>query len=472
MTRRVDLVILGAGTSGLSAFKEASALTSDVLLVDPGPLGTTCARVGCMPSKALIHVARAFAEREFMAMAGISGTDALQAQTRAVMEHVRTLRDRFAQGPTKHTERLGKQYLRAHAHFTGPNRLSIGEDTIEAGAVIVATGTRPVVPPAWKAFGPERILTSDTVFDLPEIPQTLAVVGLGAVGAELSQALAQLGADVHGYARKPGVGGLTDPAVVDVALEQLNRDVTLHLQGDVTVEESASGSLKVGQAGQEHTVEAVLAAMGRQPNIENLNLEVLGLPSDDKGMPEIDPASLRAGDTQIFFAGDVSGIRPLQHEAADEGRLAAHHALRPGSPCFSRRTPLSIVFTEPEIARVGLSYRGLPESVVIGKADFSSQSRAIMAGRARGLIHVYTDKQGRLLGAEMAVPGAEHLAHLLGWAIQAEFSVLDALQMPFYHPVLEEGLRSALQDVRRQCPPRIRRPDLPLCGDSADPALG
>lgn len=471
MTRKVDLVILGAGTAGLTAFREASSLTSDVLLVDPGPLGTTCARVGCMPSKALIHVSRAYDEREFMASAGISGTDKLQVNSRAVMDHVRTLRDRFSSGPAKRTEQLGKQFVQAHARFIGPNRLKIGADTIEAKAVIVATGTRPKVPRAWQAFDPDRVLTSDSVFDLQELPRKLAVVGLGAVGAELCQALAQLGVEVHGYSRKPGVGGLTDPAVTDAALEGLSQQVALHLHGDVSVA-AGNGALKIGQAGEEQTVDAVLAAMGRQPNIEELNLEALGLPLNRKGIPEIDAQTLRAGDTQVFFAGDVSGIRPLQHEAADEGRLAAHHALRPDTPCFARRTPLSIVFTEPGIARVGQPFRDLPEGVVIGEADFAFQSRAIIAGRARGLVRIYADQNGRLLGSEMAVPEAEHLAHLLAWAIQAELTVLDALQMPFYHPVLEEGLRGALQDVRRQCPPRVRRPDLPLCGAPADPSLG
>ena len=162
------------------------------------------------------------------------------------------------------------------------------------------------------------------------------------------------------------------------------------------------------------------------------------------------------------------------HEAADEGRIAAHHALDPEAECLARRTPLGIVFTEPGAGRAGLSHRELPASgVVTGAGDFSRQARALMAGRNAGLLHLYVDAgNGLLLGAEAVTPDAEHLLHLLAWSIQQGLTVDEMLQMPFYHPTVEEGLRGALQAARRELGERRRQPDLPLCRKAIDWALG
>jgi dihydrolipoamide dehydrogenase len=136
--------------------------------------------------------------------------------------------------------------------------------------------------------------------------------------------------------------------------------------------------------------------------------------------------------------------------------------------------PLGIVFTEPGAGRAGLSYHELPASgVITGASDFSQQARALMAGRNAGLLHLYVNAEdGRLLGAEAAMPDAEHLMHLIAWSIQQGLTVDAMLQMPFYHPTVEEGLRSALQSARRALQRRRSQPDLPLCRDAADWALG
>lgn len=203
-------------------------------------------------------------------------------------------------------------------------------------------------------------------------------------------------------------------------------------------------------------------------------LDTLGVALDRRGVPVFDPETLRIADLPIYLVGDVNGQRPLMHEAADEGRIAAHHALQPEAGCLGRRVPLGIVFTEPGAGRVGLSYRELPASgVVVGVGDFSRQARALMAGRNAGLLHLYVEaKKGRLLGAEAAMPDAEHLLHLLAWSIQQGLTVDAMLQMPLYHPTVEEGLRGALQAARRELGERREQPDLPLCREAVDWALG
>ena len=176
------------------------------------------------------------------------------------------------------------------------------------------------------------------------------------------------------------------------------------------------------------------------------------MPLDDKGMPEIDPDTLRIGDLGVFLIGDANRFRPLLHEAADEGHIAGRMAAPDArSAGLCRRTPLSIVFSTPQVARVGppLSELGGTD-IASGSADFSEQARARMAQTAAGVLRLHVEREtGRLLAAEMCVPAAEHLAHLLALAVQARMTVADMLAMPFYHPVLEEGLRTALREIAK-----------------------
>ncbi|MFP4611727.1 MAG: dihydrolipoyl dehydrogenase, partial [Thiohalophilus sp.] len=389
MAEHHRLIILGAGTAGLVAWKEASRHTDDLLLIDPGPLGTTCARVGCMPSKVLLQVAKEFHTGHRLAERALTRDTPPAPDSAAVMQYVRRLRDRFARGSINLVEKLGERYIKGQPRFVTPDALEVNGRQLSADAIIVATGTRPVAPAPWQALG-DRLITSDTIFELETLPKRIAVVGLGAVGTELGQALAWLGVEVHAFGRDNRVAGLADDAVNDVALDALGQSMTLHSGHDVEIEAADNNVvLKFGE--QRFAFDALLAAVGRRPNIEDLNLDALGLPLQDNGLPEIDPQRLRAGDTPVYFAGDVNGLRPLMHEAADEGRIAAYHALHPDADCLQRRTSLGIVFTEPQIAQVGMPFGELPDEALIGEADFSQQGRAIILDQASGLLRVYAD---------------------------------------------------------------------------------
>lgn len=472
MTRRARMVILGAGTAGLTALKEAQRYTEDVLLINDGPYGTTCARVGCMPSKALLEVAHAYARRNWLAGAGINGTADLRVDLAAVMAHVRGLRDRFVTGPIKLAESLGERSIRGRPRFLDAQTLEVNGERIHADVVIIATGTRPIVPEAWRVLA-ERLVTSDEVFELVSPGQRVGVVGLGPIGVELGQAFAQLGCEVHAFTRGSSVAGLSDPAVNASLLDVLRRQMSISTQATVTARRTDDGVV-LDNGTDAVTVDWVLASLGRQPNIEGLGLEALDVALDERGMPAFDPATLRVGDLPIYIAGDVNEQRALQHEAADEGRIAAYHALHREAECVARRAPLAIVFTEPGAGRAGLSYRELPAfGMVTGAGDFSRQGRALSAGRNAGLLNLYArSTDGRVIGAELVTPDAEHLLHLLAWSIQQGLTVTQMLQMPFYHPTIEEGLRSALQAARRALGEQRQQPDLPLCREPIDWSLG
>lgn len=450
MNESYDVAIIGAGSAGLSALREVRKQTERFVLVNDGPYGTTCARVGCMPSKALIEAAGAYHRRHALAAFGVSGADRLTVDVAAVLGRVRELRDGFVDGVLKLTDALGERSIAGRARFVAPQVLEVGGRRIAARRIIIATGSRPVVPDAWAALGP-RILTSDDLFEQDTLPSRMAVVGLGSVGLEMAQALARLDIEITGFNASAQIAGLSDPRVNDAAVARLREAFTLHL-GEAAELEAAGGQVRVHAGDREVRVDKVLVALGRRPNVDDLGLDALGVTLDDRGMPPFDPLTLRIADLDVYLAGDASQQRPLLHEAADEGYIAGHNAGRDAPACFERRTPLAIVFSDPNIAVVGQPYARLePAASLVGEADFSDQGRARMAIENYGRLRVYADKgTGRLLGAELCVAHGEHLAHLLAWAVQQKLTVQDVLRLPFYHPVIEEGLRTALRDLAGQ----------------------
>ncbi len=450
MAERYDVAIIGAGTAGLSALNEVRKTTDNFVLINAGPYGTTCARVGCMPSKVLIEAARAYHRRLMFHDFGIRGAKGLSVDIPAALARVRRLRDEFVRGTLTLTERLGERNIQGRARFVGPDTLSVGARTIRADRIIIATGSRPVVPQPLQKLG-SRVLTTDDLFEQEDLPASVAVIGLGPVGAEMAQSLARLGIRVTGIDMATRVAGLSDPVVNDKAIECFRTDYSVHLGAPAEVNIDGD-KVRVRVGDTDVSVDKVLAALGRQPNVDDLGLETLGVELDARGIPPFDPCSMQVTGLPVFIAGDASNYRPIMYEAADEGHIAGLNAAEGSFGRYTRRTPLAIVFTEPNAAVVGRRFSELQHSeFIIGKADFENQGRAVAAGRNRGILRVYAEKaSGLLLGAELCAPDGEHMAHLLALAIQQRLHIQELLAMPFYHPVLEEGLRTALRDVVRR----------------------
>jgi dihydrolipoamide dehydrogenase len=190
-------------------------------------------------------------------------------------------------------------------------------------------------------------------------------------------------------------------------------------------------------------------AIGRKPNIRGVELEKVGVPLNEKGLPEVDPNTLKIHNIPVFVAGDANGYRAILHEASDEGRIAGYNAVRPDLRCFKRRTPLAITFMAPNIVIAGKHYREIEkEPHLIGETTFENQGRSRIKHKNRGIIRIYAEPGcGRLLGAEMIAPEGEYIGHLLAWAIQKEMTVFELVNMPFYHPTVLEGLRTAVRSL-------------------------
>lgn len=449
---QTDVVIIGAGTAGLAAAREVRKQTQNFLILDPGPLGTTCARVGCMPSKLLIEAANAYHRRLSYEQFGIRHADKLEVDMSEVMQRVRELRDFYVNSTLEAIEAFGAHLISASATVLEPHKMLAGDDTIEFNKLIIATGSRPQLPVDWEGLG-SGLLTSDNVFEQSHFASDIAVIGLGAIGIEIAQALSRLGSNVTAFGAGDFLAGVSDEQVNQSLLSNLQQE--FNLQPGKRVElERAGEAIRVTSEDYDSTFEQVIAAIGRRPNLDQLGLEKLGLSADSDWTSQIDPKTLQLADLPVFVAGDARGHSMLLHEAADDGHIAGHNAVAASMLGCQRRVLLHIVFCQPEVALVGQRRAELQEGEFIsGQVDFSGQGRARAAQRNAGLLVIYASKDsGIVLGAEMAAPAAGHLAHILALAIQQKLSVNAVLAMPIYHPVLEEGLRTALRQLQKQLP--------------------
>lgn len=452
----VDVAIIGTGTAGMAAYRSALKHTDRVVVIEGGAYGTTCARVGCMPSKLLIAAAEAAHSVQEANRFGIQVSPP-KIDGQAVMARVRNERDRFVGFVLESVESFDSAHrVVGYARFLDGHTLQVDEHThITAKTVVIATGSSPVVPPVLAELG-DRLILNDHVFDWEDLPESVAVVGPGVIGLELGQALHRLGVRVKLFGHSQRVSHLTDPDLQAEARHIFGTEFPLELSTTLLKATRTAQGVELvyrNRAGEEktETFAYILAATGRRPNIGRLGLNLTGLELQANGLPVFDRLTMQCGDSHIFIAGDANHDLAVLHEAADEGQIAGRNAaLYPQVQPGHRRTPLGIVFSDPQVALVGDLHAHLtPDSFVTGRVSFTNQGRSRVMLKNQGALHVYADKQtGRLLGAEMIGPRAEHLAHLLSWAHQQALTIAQMLAMPFYHPVVEEGLRTALREAQ------------------------
>jgi len=463
---QVDVAVIGSGTAGVVAHSLAVRNGAKrIVMIEDDPYNTMCARVNCMPSKALIAAAHATENIRHAPTFGVHRGDGPTVDPVAVIERVQAERTRLSGDEVARIDRLpAEQKIRGTARFVAPGKLVVtnGNETteIEARAVVLATGSRPWIPDVLQDLG-DRLIDNEGLFALSRLPASLAVVGAGVIGMELGQACHRLGVRTSFLSLFPHgrIAGATDPVIQDKLHEIFGAELDLHLparlsravrEGDevALTWEDADGTTHNGR------FERVFVATGRRPRVAELDLAQAGIPLDEHGVPRFDPDTMQCGDSSVFVAGDVTGNRLIQHEAAAEGRVAGRNAARfPEIERIPRRSAMGVVFTDPEIAFCGLHYADLKaekRAFAIGEVDLAKQTRLQVMDQARGHFRLYGDRDTKkLLGAEIVGPDAEHLAHLITWAIELDLTVSRMLSLPFYHPTVEEGLRAALVSLNR-----------------------
>ncbi|MEM7689317.1 MAG: dihydrolipoyl dehydrogenase [Pseudomonadota bacterium] len=466
-TLSCDVAVIGAGTAGLSAERAARSAGAQTLLIDPTFAGTTCALAGCMPSKLLIAASRAAHSARNAHDFGIAVAD-VDVDDAAVMKRVRDERNRFARLTREGSiaDVPDNNRVKGHAHFVSDTRLELDSgQQIEAGSVVIATGSRPTMPDSFAALG-DRAITSDDLFELRELPARIAVIGSGPIGMELAQALSRLGVATALFERSDRLAGIVCDTVHGAVEAMIRRDLTVNLGVETTPQRTDNGVMIAwkGATQGETEFDRVLVATGRTPNVERLALEATGLELNEGGVPVHNRETMQCGESQIFIAGDAADDIPILHEASHDGTIAGRNAAAaPVSLTTKRLVPFTLTFTDPPIARIGTTDGA---DSIVATADYSDQGRARVENANHGCATLYADKtKGTLIGAALCVPGGEHLAHMLAWAIESEATASDLLNMPIYHPTLEEGLEGALREICSGTPIAVREDR-----DRAEPA--
>lgn len=463
-----DVVIIGAGTAGQSAYNQVSKQTDNVLVINAGPWDTTCARVGCMPSKLLIAAAKQAHVSQTAPEFGILHHTTIDPK--AVMQRVQTLRDYF----TGHAQQQVDQWPEHHkkqgkAAFIDATTLTVGAEVIHTKATVIATGSTPRIPDGWQTALKDKLLTSDTIFNLPQLPDSLIVAGAGAIGIELAQALSWLGVKVSLINTRDQIGGLTSPELRQQATELLTKDMRhicnatieqVYLEQDQVMlhYHTKASSNMMGQSlqhSEQLCADYLLVAIGRESHLDDLKLEHIDNKFTDSTSIQQHEKTMQLDHLPVFLAGDVASQHALQHEANYAGRIAGINAVKyPNIENFEPYTGLSIVFSNPQMAIIGQSFQALTEAniaFICSEVSYQSQGRATVEAKNQGAIQLYgCPDTYKLLGAELLIHDAEHIAHLLAWMIQQDVTIDGLLAMPFYHPVLEEGIRTALIRLRLQ----------------------
>jgi dihydrolipoamide dehydrogenase len=403
-----------------------------------------------MPSKLLIAAGDAAHAVRSASVFGIRATPHIDG--RAVFERLRAKRDDFIAGIIDSLAKLPADVKhKGHARFVDTTRLAIGEDVfVKANAIVIATGAKPLIPKFLDGLG-ARVLTNETLFELKELPRSLGVIGAGPLGLELAQALARLGVAVMVFDEADTLAAVDDHEIACVLRAVLEKEFAIHLGVKLSAQRegecialSWSGASDGGAR-----FDYVLAAAGRPPRLFDLGLEASGLTLDEHGAPRVNPNTMQCENAPIFMAGDAEHARAVLHEAEAEGSIAGCNAAAfPDVKPAKRMPPLSIMFTDPAMAQVGAQPGKDDAHIICGVASFVDQGRAQVFATNEGMAKIYADRRGKLVAATIFAPAAEHLAHLMAWAIQHDLGAGNLLSLPFYHPTYEEGLKPALREIR------------------------
>ena len=438
-----DICVIGAGSGGLSVAAGAVQMGARVVLIEAGEMGGDCLNAGCVPSKALIAAAKA-AEAQRKGFRGIAPVEP-QVDFGAVKDHVAAVIAQIA--PVDSQERfegLGCTVIRAFARFTGPKEVEAGSTIVRARRFVIATGSRPFVPPIPGAEA-TPYLTNETIFDLRDRPGHLIVIGGGPIGVEMAQAHRRLGCEVT-VIEGAKVLGREDPELAAVVIEALRAERIRLIEGQPVVRLGGTPGAVEVVLGDGTTVTGthILMAVGRKVALDGLDLDKAGIAHTPKGVT-VDNR-LRSTNRRVFAVGDAAGGLQFTHVAGWHAGIVIRQAVL-GLPAKAdpRALPRA-TFTEPELAHVGLTEAEASaahgDALTVIRADFHHNDRAMAEGKAKGFAKVMVVK-GRPVGASIVGPQAGELIGVWALALSARLKMSAIAGMVAPYPTLGEVSKRA-----------------------------
>lgn len=433
-----DLVVIGGGAGGLSAARAAQREKAKVLLINDGPLGGDCTFTGCVPSKTLISAAAR----------GASFSEAV-AEIHRIVDHIAATED----ADVLRSE--GVDVLEGRARYLSPIEIDVDGTRIAAPKSIIATGARASIPPI-PGLREMRYLTNEDVFDLTAAPASLGVLGGGPIGAELAQAFARLGVRVTLFEALDRVLAKEEPEASVVVLDALIAAGVVVRLGQFVTAVDADGDHGAAairtEGGAVVRVEKVLVAVGRSPITEGLGLEEIGVATDDRGFVETQE-DLSTTVNGIWAVGDVNGRLPFTHAAYEMGTFAAWNAVarRKRTQKFNAKWIPWVTFTDPEVARVGMSEAEAPSNARVAFLPMGENDRGLTAGRTEGFVKlIFGPKMltrnlggGQVLGATIVAPTAGEMIHEPVLAMRTKMFAGRLAQTVHAYPSWSIGIQKA-----------------------------
>jgi pyruvate/2-oxoglutarate dehydrogenase complex dihydrolipoamide dehydrogenase (E3) component len=469
MDERYDLVVLGGGTAGLIASLYAARAGARVALVEQAEQpGGDCLFTGCVPSKSLIAAAQLAHE---MRSAGRLGLEPVEPRIdfARVMERVQgVIRQAGLPDRADHLEAQGVEVIPAFGRFARPGVLDAGGRELRFRAAIIATGSRPALPPM-AGLAEAEPLTAETLWDLRELPPRLAILGGGATGCELGQAFARLGSTVEIVEAAPMLLPREDPEAGRLLADTLTAEgVGVHLGTPVTRVEPAGGGPGAMVGGERRIAyDRLLAALGRRAACEGIGLDNVAVEVDERGFVKVDERLQTTGD-HIWAAGDAVDRMYFTHVAGHQGLTAMANALFRARRTFDYSEVPRVTFTDPEVASIGLTEaqarQRLGRDPLVLRHDYAGSDRALTAGRARGFAKLFIGRRGRLLGAALMAPAAGESIAELAALVRRGGTAADLSQAIHAYPTYSEGPARAAEGwwTERYLNPRGRRLLRPL----------
>ena len=448
-----DVAILGGGSAGYAAASTAQSYGAKVAIVDPGPLGGLCILRGCMPTKTILRSSDILSLMRRAKEFGLKPVEPV-ADLAAINDRKNRLIAEFTDYRVKQLKDSRFTLIQEKAEFISSNEIQIGSKTLKANKFIIATGSIVANYPI-PGLEETGFVTSDDILTMRKAPESIIVLGAGAVAMELAQFLLRIGTSVtllqrSGHVLSQGDEDLARP--IENRLREEGMNLFTGTKIVKAVRENDRSTIYFEYERNENRVQAetILQALGRRPNIDDLNLQNAGVETN-KGLVTVD-SEMRTSQENIFAVGDVNGIHEVVHIAIQQGEIAGFNACHPDKPKqVDNRLKASVVFTDPAIASVGLSEKecqAANRDYLVASYPFDDHGKSMCLGETHGHVKILCDPiTGEIIGGHIVGPEAGELIHEIITLMHFHGTVKDLITIPHYHPTLVEILTYPAEEL-------------------------